>query len=119
MQSRKQLGNRGELLAAEYLTAQGFQLVTFNFAIHDVGEIDLIFRHKEFLICVEVKTRVSLAVPFTHLVPWSKQQKIIRTAQRYVQRYHLHNLVVRFDVVFVDMSLGVPVITHIPNAFMR
>lgn len=119
MQSLKQLGSRGELLAAQHLEACGYTIIDFNFAVHDVGEIDLIARHDIFLVCVEVKTRVSLAVPFTYLVPWSKQRKIIRTAEHYVHRKRLHNVVVRFDVVFVDMSSGEPVITHIPNAFIR
>ena len=118
MQTQKQLGTCGELYAARYLEARGYRMIDYNFAVHDVGEIDLIARHDIFLVCVEVKTRVSLAVPFTYLVPWSKQRKIIRTAQYYVQRHRLHQLVVRVDVVFVDMSTGAPVITHIPNAFM-
>jgi putative endonuclease len=119
MQSQKQLGNAGERIAAQYLESLHYTMIDCNFAVHDVGEIDLIARHDMYLICVEVKTRVSLAVPFSYLVPWSKQRKIIRTAQYYVQRHALHTLVVRFDVIFVDMSAGEPVITHIQNAFMR
>ncbi len=119
MQSRKQLGSRGESLAAQYLESLGYQITDYNFSIHDVGEVDLIARHDIFLVCIEVKTRVSLAMPLTYLVPWSKQRKIIRTAEYYVHRKRLYNVVVRFDVVFVDMSSGAPVITHIPNAFIR
>ncbi|MDQ5940457.1 MAG: putative endonuclease [Candidatus Dependentiae bacterium] len=117
MHIRQKVGSRGESLAVDYLSDHGYTLVTSNFLVHHVGEIDLIMRHQNVLVCVEVKTRYSVAVPFEFLVPRSKQRKIIATAKFFVQRQQAHDFVVRFDVVFVDLSAGAPVITHIPNAF--
>ncbi len=117
MHIRQKVGSRGESLAVNYLIDRGYTLVTSNFLIHHVGEIDLIMKQQNVLVCVEVKTRYSTTVPFEFLVPRSKQRKIITTAKFFVQRQQAHDFVVRFDVVFVDLSGGEPVITHVPNAF--
>ena len=118
MQTTKLVGSAGEQLAADYLSSQGYTIIAYNYAVHHVGEIDLIARKNEFLICVEVKARYSLLVPFEFLIPKSKQYKIIKTARYYIQQYRYFDMVVRFDVVFVDLSGSVPVITHLPEAFV-
>jgi putative endonuclease len=117
MQTTKLVGSAGEQLAADYLSAHGYTIIAYNYSVHHVGEIDLIARKDEFLICTEVKTRSSLLVPFEFLIPKSKQQKIIKTARFYVQQHRFFDAVVRFDVVFVDLSAGCPIITHLPQAF--
>lgn len=113
----RKIGDAGECFAARYLQERGYRLLSKNFTVHRRGEIDLVMEKDEFLVCVEIKTRRSTAVPFEALVPWRKQQRIVFAARCYVQRWQLTEKVVRFDVVFVDVSSGVPVITHVENAF--
>src|SRR6476620_12199261 len=52
------LGRKGESHAARYLAAKGFRILAKNLAT-PVGEIDILARYKEFLVFVEVKTRLS------------------------------------------------------------
>ncbi len=117
MQKKKQIGAAGESLAADYLIDHGYTIHAVNYTVHHVGEIDIIAQKDEFLVCVEVKTRYSLLVPFEFLIPRSKQQKIIKTARYYIQEHTLFDRVIRFDVVFVDMSGAQPVVTHLKQAF--
>jgi len=114
---RQKTGRDGERLAADHLRRAGYQILTLNYTVHRAGEIDLVCRRGDTLACVEVKTRNSLTVPFEYLVPRSKQRKIIYAARHFVQRHGLFDVVVRFDVVFVDLSGATPCITYIPNAF--
>jgi len=113
----KVTGQTGERIAAHYLRINGYSILECNFSVHRAGEIDIVAKKGEFLVCVEVKTRYSQAVPMGCLVPPSKQKKIALAARHFVQFHRHFNMVVRFDVVFVDLSGGDPEVSHIPNAF--
>jgi hypothetical protein len=52
------LGERGEKFAARYLRRQGYKIPVRRFKGRG-GEIDLVCRHKGWLVFVEVKTRKS------------------------------------------------------------
>ena len=54
----KEKGNLGEILAIKHLQKKGLKLLKKNFHSR-FGEIDLIFKDKDFLVFVEVKTRLS------------------------------------------------------------
>ncbi len=55
---RRKLGDKGEAIAAKFLIKKGFQLIDHN--VHAPGgEIDLIMRHNDEWVFVEVKTRKS------------------------------------------------------------
>lgn len=59
----KETGAKGELLAQEYLTRQGYEILEINKQFQDGAkktcEIDIIAKHKDTLVFVEVKTRSS------------------------------------------------------------
>lgn len=55
---RRELGSRGEELAAAFFAARGYDIVERNWRC-DIGEIDLIVRKGKELRCIEVKTRRS------------------------------------------------------------
>jgi putative endonuclease len=60
-QSRaRELGRRGEQLAADYLRRLGYRVVGSGFLARR-GEIDLVCRRGDRLVLVEVKTRTSSA----------------------------------------------------------
>ena len=54
----RELGRRGERLAADYLRHLGYRVVGSGFLARR-GEIDLVCRHGDRLLLVEVKTRRS------------------------------------------------------------
>jgi putative endonuclease len=53
---RRTLGQRGEELAARYLTRHGMRVLQRNWRCRD-GEIDILARQDRTLVVVEVKTR--------------------------------------------------------------
>ncbi|HEY4864465.1 MAG TPA: YraN family protein [Candidatus Dormibacteraeota bacterium] len=54
----RELGRRGERLAADYLRRRGYRVLGTGFLARR-GEIDLVCRHGDRLVLVEVKTRSS------------------------------------------------------------
>jgi putative endonuclease len=56
----RELGRRGERLAADYLSKLGYRVVGSGFLARR-GEIDLVCRRGDRLVLVEVKTRSSAA----------------------------------------------------------
>jgi len=107
----RELGRRGEELAAAFLMQSGFQVVASNFtipvgrnrndAVVDV-EIDLIAYEGSTLCFVEVKTRTSdwFAAPSAN-VDLRKQRQVIRAAQAYRRMFDLAKVPYRYDVVSI------------------
>lgn len=105
------LGRRGERVAADYLCAQGFELVASNFKT-GVGrnrrgavvqaEIDLVAYDGPVLCFVEVKTRASdwFAAPESN-VDLRKQRQVTRAARAYRRLLGLQGAPQRYDVVTV------------------
>ena len=58
-QAQRPLGAQGEALAARYLQRQGYRIIERGVR-NGRGEIDLVARHGQTLVFVEVKTRRSL-----------------------------------------------------------
>ncbi len=77
-----------EQAAEHFLKRQGLKAVTRNYTIRG-GEIDLIMRHGNVLVFVEVRYRAnhthgSGAESITH----HKQQRLLKTAQHYLQKHY-------------------------------
>lgn len=115
---RRKQGAAGEALALEYLLRQGLELKEQNYTCR-VGEIDLIMRHRDQLVFVEVRFRRQQAfggAPAT--VDSRKQGKLIRSAHTYLQEHRLGNRIsCRFDVVAISPADGKFDINWIRNAF--
>lgn len=97
---RRHTGNAFEQLAANYLIDQGLELLSSNYQCK-LGEIDLIMKHREVLVFVEVRYRLNsdFMSPVVSINP-RKQQKLLRTAQAYLKQHHLTDAVpCRIDVV--------------------
>lgn len=104
-------GERGEILAYEFLLKQNFRIVCANFKTPVgrnrrgaivTGEIDLVGYEENALCFIEVKTRSSdeFASPLA-AVDLKKQRQIIRAARAYRKIFHLHGARVRYDVVTI------------------
>ena len=112
------LGRLGERAARRHLKKAGFKFLYANFR-GEQGEIDLIFRDKEILVFVEVKTRSSEAWRRpAAAVNRDKQRRIAATARDYLRLLERSDIPVRYDIVEVLLEEGrVNEIRHQPNAF--
>ncbi len=102
MTDRKKTGNRGELLARAYLERKGYTIEATNYR-HRRTEIDLIARHADILVFVEVKTRTSLA--FGHPSTFFKraqQGRMSRAAASYMEEVD-YDWEIRFDLIAIHL----------------
>jgi putative endonuclease len=95
------VGRLGERLAEEHLLEQGAQLLERNYRIN-YGEVDLLFRHEDELVAVEVKTRdvEDLEQP-EEAVRWDQLRRIARAMATYATDEDLLDIPWRIDVVVV------------------
>src|SRR5712671_702415 len=83
--ARMALGERGENCAEKYLRQHGYKILVRRFRSHS-GEIDIVCRHKDWLVFVEVKTRKSedFGAP-SEAVNGDKQRHMTKVALDYLR----------------------------------
>ena len=116
--SARDLGNRGEAEAANYLRQRGYTLLASQWRCR-FGELDLVAQDRRGTICiVEVKLRGtnSIALP-REFVDSRKQQRLRSAAEVYLASKEL-DAPVRFDVAEVYDEGGSLRIKYIENAFI-
>ena len=93
-------GDLAEARAETFLLQQGLVKRAKNYRCK-VGEIDLIMQHDNTIVFVEVRLRTHTGFAnAAESVNYRKQQKIIKTAQYYLQQYGLTDKAnCRFDVI--------------------
>lgn len=100
-------GAAAEQLACHYLQQQGLKLLKRNFHSRR-GEIDLIMQDKHSLVFVEVRARKTAKFgSAAESVTLQKQQRIIATAQLYLQQHPQHQPC-RFDVITLTADAAHP-----------
>ncbi|MCA9296669.1 MAG: YraN family protein [Phycisphaerales bacterium] len=114
---RKDVGARGERIAARYIRRQGVRILKRNLRLgHD--EIDLLGTLRDgTLVIIEVKTRSTDRYPIESHVGGVKQHRMQRAAQRLLMNPAYADRAVRFDVVTVDLTERRPVVRHWEHAF--
>jgi len=101
-------GNAGERAAFRFLVSNGYKPLVRNYRSR-WGELDLICRDKGTLVFVEVKSRDREAWGRpADAVDLTKQRRLIRTAQAYLQELEEDEMPLRFDVVEVELEEGRP-----------
>jgi putative endonuclease len=102
--TRVQLGQKGEALAAQKLTALGYEIVARNYRTRE-GEADLVARLGAVWVFVEVRTRrgSQFGTPEESITP-RKRQHLLAAAQAYLAEHNLQNVDWRIDVVAVELS---------------
>lgn len=117
MAQHLELGRRGEQLAKAHLQQSGYTILHENWT-HGRAEVDLIARHNDELIFVEVKTRTGNRYGEPEdFVDARKQKLLAKAADEYVYQAG-HAGEIRFDIVAIlfnpqkDFTL-----THIKDAF--
>lgn len=111
-------GVLGERAAKKHLEKLGLKFLTANFR-SDRGEIDLVFRHDDCLVFIEVKTRSS--EEWTRpaaAVDARKRRLLSQTALDYLRLLKNPEVKIRFDIVEVLLRDGeVREIRHLENTF--
>lgn len=111
------LGQKGEAIAAEYLTQRGYRIIERNCRTK-LGEIDIVAHDGQTLVFVEVKTR-SQGAPVHPIaaVDSRKQRKLRQLAESYLLKHGLSEREVRFDIVCVLEGNKGQDVEHLTNAF--
>ena len=97
------IGDSGEEASVKMLESEGYKILRRNYAIHNVGEIDIIAeKDGEIHIC-EVRTRLNIGSypDSTESVTRSKRNKVMRTAEFFVAENNLYDKNLVFEVVRV------------------
>ncbi len=116
---RQRSGRRAEELAAEFLRAQGCEILQRNY-LRRLGELDIVAQCAGVLVIAEVRTRTGATYGGAAAsVDRRKQRRITLAAQQLLQqRPELARLPARFDVIVVSTPHGVaPRIEWLQNAF--
>lgn len=100
--ARKELGQAGEELAAQFLSNLGYAILARNLKTR-YGEIDILALDHQTHVIVEVKTKTSLAFGQpVEMVNRAKQQKLRLLAHLVADRYQSQDY--RIDIVAIDLS---------------
>lgn len=110
---KQSLGQIGETVAANYLLAQGYEIITTNFFNkkgYKFGEIDIIAKtKKDKIIFVEVKTRkgaVNQVIPEEN-VTHQKLINLTKTAQFFLSKHKLLNKSWQIDLITVILDYSI------------
>lgn len=100
MPPEKNSGAQAEARALAFLLQRGLVKISQNYRCK-LGEIDLIMKHNDSLVFIEVRLRTHQAFAnAAESVTIRKQQKIIKTALYYLQEHQLtESINCRFDVI--------------------
>ncbi|MGF1678399.1 MAG: YraN family protein [Candidatus Methylacidiphilales bacterium] len=111
-------GTIGENEAARHLTKQGLRILLRNVRVGP-GEIDLVCRHGNILVMVEVKSRqIGGWERPSEAVDQRKRRILLQSTDAYLQELGHPEINVRFDIVEVGLRGDQVVdIQWIPSAF--
>jgi len=116
MAEHNDLGKKGEEIALQHLKKNRYSILETNWRFGK-DEIDIIAKHEEMLVIVEVKTRSSnyLEEP-EFAVTKKKQGFLIRAANAYIDKKDLE-LECRFDIISIIVYSNKSILEHIEDAF--
>ena len=111
-------GALGERAAKKHLRRLGLKFLTANFR-SDRGEIDLVFRHDDCLVFVEVKARSSEDWTRPAAAVNARKRRLLSlTALDYLKLLKQPPIKMRFDIVEVLLDGGAArEVRHLPNTF--
>ena len=101
---KTEIGAKAENKAVEFLIQNYLNILQQNYKALPYGEIDIIALDDGTLVFIEVKFRKSKSFgTAAEMVSLSKQQKIINTAQIFLQQNENYSdYECRFDVIAID-----------------
>lgn len=118
--SSRQIGEKGEEIAAKYLIKRGYKVIQTNWTCQ-IGEVDIVAQDGDNVVLVEVKTRRILnkddSIMPELAVNKAKQEKYRTLALMYAA---LHSALtsIRFDVVAINLvAPSTASLRHLIGAF--
>ncbi|MCU0453044.1 MAG: YraN family protein [Bacteroidetes bacterium] len=115
--STQPLGPQGEDLAVAYLLEHHYRILQRNYRYGHL-EIDIVAMEGPELVFVEVKARSNFQYGEPeYFVTDSKQEKLRRAAQAYVEERVLGLVTCRFDVIAIAERAGRTEVRHLKDAF--
>jgi putative endonuclease len=118
MNENQEFGQKGEAIAAKFLTENHHEILELNWRHkHLEGDIIAIDQKSKELVIVEVKTRRSniMGEP-EEWVGKAKQKNLVQLAGHYLEYKNL-DLEVRFDIISIISNGKQQKINHIKDAF--
>jgi putative endonuclease len=113
MINARKKGNRGEDIAAAYITRHGGTILARNHYVRG-GEVDIIFADANVIVFCEVKLRSSNRYgTAAEAVDVRKQKRICTAALDYAVSHKMIDETLRFDIIEINHGK----INHIKNAF--
>jgi putative endonuclease len=120
----KDIGDRGEALAAAFLEGQGYVILERQYRF-ERAEVDLVcfqpapqYEQGGELVFVEVKTRTGLGYGRPEeAVTEAKKRNLIRVAEAYLYERRLTGSPARFDVVSIFLQGDEHRVEHFKDAF--
>ena len=101
---RRDTGILGEKLAKDFLKKRGYRIVETNYRCAE-GEIDIVAKHKDCLVFVEVRTKRSLEFGSPEeSITSTKMERLRVTASHYQQTHNDLPPLWRIDVVAVELD---------------
>jgi putative endonuclease len=106
-------GRAAEEAARRFLETHGFSTLAVNYRSKQ-GEIDLICHEGTTLVLVEVKERAKGSIQeLDRAIDRKKIQRILKTAEKYIEEYTPRFDEIRVDAVLVEKDEGEFFIRHI------
>lgn len=118
--SSRQIGEKGEEIAAKYLIKRGYKIIQTNWTCQ-IGEVDIVAQDSDNVVLVEVKTRRILnkddSIMPELAVNRAKQEKYRTLALMYAA-LHPALTSIRFDVVAINLvAPSTASLRHLIGAF--
>lgn len=103
MTRNQDIGRNSENYVASYVERRGAVILARNYAVHGVGELDIVCKFKEKVLVIEVKSRdfrERYGSPEEAVTP-SKQRKIMLTTAAFCKENHIDLATVSYYVAGV------------------
>ncbi len=101
---RRDTGALGEKLAKDFLKKRGYHILETNYRCPE-GEIDIVAKHKDSLVFIEVRTKKSLEFGSPEeSITRTKKERLRAVASRYQQTHDNLPPLWRIDVVAIELD---------------
>lgn len=112
----QQFGELGEQIATSYLEKKGYDILARNYR-YGKTELDIVAKHHNELVFVEVKTRTSDQMMYPEKAVGSAKQRNIRlAAENFIEENQI-TIPARFDIIAVVKNETKFEIEHFEDAF--
>lgn len=102
--NRQHTGSLGEQLAQQFLRKKGYRIVGTNYRCSH-GEIDIVARHKDCLVFVEVRSKKSLEYGTPEeSITQRKKERLVSSALSYLEEHAAFRGLWRIDVVLIEFD---------------